>query len=126
MQQFPKDTLTELTKHLIDEKKRLEGRVVALSSQDPFRDPERTIDNAASDTEASEESDHDRVEALVEELNAQLRSVKQALTRIDDGTYGFCTVCKTMIDTDRLSALPTATLCLKHEKEAQTNTQKAP
>jgi len=119
MQQFPKETLNELKNHLSEEKIRLEARIKELSSQDPFRDPDRAIDNAASDTEANEESNHDRVSALVDELNTKLTSVRQALVRIEEGTYGFCTVCKAMIDTDRLSVLPTATLCLKHEKEAK-------
>lgn len=117
MQQFPDDILKSLRKHLEDEKARLATRIEELSVQDPFRDPNRTNDNAASDTEASEESDHDRVAALVEEQNAQMGALDRALARIDDGSYGFCTVCGEMIDTDRLAIVPTATLCMKHETE---------
>ena len=117
MDQFPKDVLAELKKHLEEEKVRLLSRLSELTVQDPFSDPNRTNDNAASDTEASEESDHDRVAALTDELKAQIVSVDTSLARIADGTYGFCTVCGNMIDTDRLSVMPTATLCLTHEKE---------
>lgn len=117
MQQFPKDTLTELKKHLESEKKRVQARIDELSVQDPFSDPDRTNDNAASDMEASEESNHDRVAALIEEQKSQMVSIDNALGRIENGTYGFCTVCGNMIDTDRLSIVPTATLCLTHEKE---------
>jgi len=118
MQQFPENTLTEIKKHLTAEETRLQTRITELSGQDPFSDPERTNDNAASDTEASEESNHDRVAALVSELTTQLKNVQQALARISDGSYGFCNVCHTMINTDRLAVMPTATLCLTHEKEA--------
>jgi RNA polymerase-binding transcription factor DksA len=117
MQQFPVDTLVELRKHLEEEKIRLTARVAELSGQDPFNDPDRINDNAASDTEASEESNHDRVDALVTELTSQLDGVEKALARIADGSYGFCVVCGEMIDTDRLAILPTATLCLTHERE---------
>jgi len=117
MNQFPKDTLVELKKHLEEEKIRLTARAGELTVQDPFSDPDRTNDNAASDMEASEESNHDRVTALVDELKAQIENVDGALLRIEDGTYGFCSVCHEMIDTDRLSVLPTAILCLKHEND---------
>lgn len=117
MQNFPKDTLSELKVHLEKEKIRLVTRINELTIQDPFSDPDRTNDNAASDVEASEESNHDRVAALVDELKIQVVNVENALLRIEDGTYGFCNVCHELIDTDRLSVLPTATLCLKHEKE---------
>lgn len=117
MQQFPKDILADLEKHLSEEKVRLLGRISEMTVQDPFTDPDRTNDNAASDTEASEESNHDRVAALVDELKVQVANIEKSLIRITDGTYGFCSVCGNMIDTDRLSVMPTATLCLPHEKE---------
>lgn len=118
MQQFPDDLLKKLHDHLTEEKKKLVARIGELTKQDPFSDPDRTNDNAASDMEASEESDHDRVSAIVDELKIQVASIEKALERVADGSYGFCSVCGTMIDTDRLSVVPTATLCLTHEKEA--------
>ena len=54
---------------------------------------------------------------MVEELKERLADIDAALVRIADGTYGYCTNCKQMIDTDRLAILPTATLCLSCEKE---------
>ncbi len=115
MNSFPEETLTELKKHLEAERVRLNARIAELSVQDPFSDPDRTIDNAASDEEASEESNHDRVAALIGESSRQRDAVDAALARISDGTYGYCTNCGTMIDTDRLAILPTATLCLACE-----------
>ena len=115
MNQFPVDTLVNIKAHLEEEKLRLLSRISELSVQDPFSDPGRTNDNAASDTEASEESNHDRVFALVTELKTQLIDVEKALSKIADGTYGFCTQCGLMIDTDRLAINPTATMCLSCE-----------
>lgn len=117
MNSFPKDTLTEIQKHLEEEKSRLTTRIGELFSQDPFHDPDRTNDNAASDTEASEESNHDRVAALVDELKLKLTEVDAAIHKIQNGKYGFCASCGNMIDTDRLAIYPTATLCLSCESK---------
>jgi len=44
-------------------------------------------------------------------------SIDDALIRIGNGTYGYCTTCQEMIDTDRLSVLPMATLCKSCEEK---------
>jgi len=111
MVSFPNEILNDIRVHLEEEKKTLTNQIAELSKQDPFTDPDRGIDNAASDTEASEESTHDRFSAMVDELTAKVSAIDEALLRIGDGTYGYCTSCQELIDTDRLSILPTATLC---------------
>jgi DnaK suppressor protein len=45
-----------------------------------------------------------------------LTEVQQALKRIAEGTYGYCTVCGQPIPEKRLEALPWATLCIKDQK----------
>jgi DnaK suppressor protein len=117
MQSFPNEILDQLRQHLEEEKKHINDRIAQLSAQDPFSDPDRANDNAASDSEANEESSHDRFAAMVDELTVRLGEIDAALERIAGGTYGYCTGCKKMIDTDRLAILPTATLCLSCEKE---------
>lgn len=117
MQSFPSDVLSTIKKHLEEEKNRVAGRINELRAQDPFSDPDRANDNAASDAEANEESSHDRFAALVLQLTGQVVQIDDALSRIAAGTYGFCTNCTDMIDTDRLSILPTATLCLACEQK---------
>lgn len=115
MQGFPSDVLSDIRKHLEEEKTRIASRISELEAQDPFSDPSRLNDNAASDTEASEDSSHDRYRALVVELKTGLEDIDNALGRIGNGTYGFCTNCGSLIDTDRLAIIPTATLCLSCE-----------
>lgn len=112
MNSFPQETLRDLKAHLEEELARVATRIDELTGQDPFHDPDRASDNAASDTEASEESNHDRVAAILEELNTKKQGLDAALARIEAGTYGFCTTCGEMIDTDRLAIYPTATVCL--------------
>ncbi len=50
-----------------------------------------------------------------------LRSVNEALKRIDEGSYGECENCNDPIELRRLQARPTATLCIacKEEEEKQ-------
>lgn len=116
MQKFPDELLHDIRVHLEQEQKILDSRIQELMMQDPFHDPDRLTDNAALDRDAEEESDHDRVSAIIEELQAKRSAIDAALLRVSDGTYGFCTRCKAMIDTDRLSILPTATLCKSCEE----------
>ena len=117
MQSFPNDVLDSLRKHLKEEKRKTLARIAELSAQDPFSDPDRTNDNAASDSDAKEESSHDRFAAMLDEQRTHLTDVQAALLRVSNGTYGYCTNCKQMIDTDRLAILPTATLCLRCESK---------
>lgn len=117
MQSFPVDVLVDIRHHLEEEKDRVTARIKELELQDPFSNPDRLTDNAASDAEANEESSHDRYSALVEQLKGQLSSISASLARVTKGTYGFCSICHKMIDTDRLSIIPTATLCTNCERK---------
>lgn len=117
MVSFPSELLEQLRIHLETEKKNLVKQMSDLSAQDPFSDPDRVNDNAASDSEAKEESSHDRFAAMLDELKLKLVNIDSALKHISEGSYGFCTHCRQMIDTDRLAIIPTATLCLSCEQK---------
>lgn len=117
MQNFPSEILEQIRLKLEAEKSVITKRIEELTAQDPFSDPERINDNAASDEEATEESSHDRYLALVDATKAQLKAINDALSRIGQGKYGYCENCGKMIDTDRLAILPMATLCLSCEKK---------
>ncbi|MCR9262285.1 MAG: TraR/DksA family transcriptional regulator [Pseudomonadaceae bacterium] len=49
--------------------------------------------------------------ALERELTEKEKQAMQALTRIEEGTYGVCTNCGEEISAGRLQALPAAGLC---------------
>lgn len=117
MDGFPSHVLDHIRKALEEEKGRVAGRITELCAQDPYSDPDRVNDNAASDAEASEESNHDRYAAMVDEMKARVYALDEALLRVGSGTYGYCVNCSAMIDTDRLSILPTATLCLDCQRK---------
>ena len=112
MLKYPKHVLIDIEAHLNAQKTRIQKQLEELAVQDPFADTDRLTDNAASDTEAKEEFNHDRYQAMMDELKKEQEAISSALARIKAGTYGICTQCKELIDTDRLAAIPTATLCM--------------
>ena len=57
-------------------------------------------------------------EGLEENAEHILVEIEAALGRIEDGTYGLCTVCGRPIGEERLEAVPYATLCID-DKRAQ-------
>ncbi len=50
--------------------------------------------------------------ALRQAAEAKIESIKAALARLDQGTYGICEVCGQAIDPARLEILPHTTLCV--------------
>lgn len=116
MKKYPEAVLKTIKKNLILEKAKLTEQLKKLKQEDPFSDPERVNDNAASDTDAKEEVDHERIEALQIDIQDNLTAITAALERIKNGSYGFCKNCKKMIDTDRLNVNPTAKFCITCEK----------
>jgi DnaK suppressor protein len=58
----------------------------------------------------------------VETLNQQARSIhdiRAALTRIENGSYGWCERCEEQIKAKRLDALPWARLCVNCQSAAE-------
>lgn len=116
---FPLNVLKKVADQLKREKDRIGGNLSSLKSQDPFSDPDRLNDNAASDTDAKEEISHERMEALEKELRVHTEEIEKALDRIKKGTYGKCMSCRMLIDTDRLAIRPTALYCVECEKKRE-------
>ncbi|MCS7459284.1 TraR/DksA C4-type zinc finger protein [Paenibacillus doosanensis] len=52
--------------------------------------------------------------ALLENSERHLTDVKEALARMENGTYGSCSVCGAPIPFERLQAIPTAAYCTAH------------
>lgn len=53
--------------------------------------------------------------AILKELEIRYNEVKDALARIEKGTYGVCEVGGEKIEEERLLANPAAKTCLKHK-----------
>lgn len=118
MSSFPKSTLEAVKSYLEKEKAELERRLKELRSEDPFARV-RVNTNASPDADAYEETGHERVTAMREEINRLLARIKKALSKIGVGTYGKCDRCGKDIDPARLKVMPMANLCLSCEQERE-------
>lgn len=63
-------------------------------------------------------SDHDFVVSNLERNAGQLREVRAALRRIDEGTFGTCVGCEEAINRKRLAAVPWAEACIVCQEAA--------
>ncbi|MED1745832.1 MULTISPECIES: TraR/DksA C4-type zinc finger protein [Brevibacillus] len=102
---------------LLEQKKELEDRV-----QDHYgmREPMSTslqefsmYDNHPADI-GSEMFEREKDLALDSLDRETLKEIDQALSRMEEGTYGICTVCGQDIMEERLEALPQAQTCKEH------------
>ena len=116
---FPSNLLKPVGDFLTASLATLKVNKKKISTEDPFNDKQRTLDNASPDTEAEEQFGHARVTAIKEELNRKSDQIKKALKRVKLGKYGICEDCGKMIDTDRLAIFPEATMCIKCEKKRE-------
>ncbi len=116
---FPANLLFPIRKLLTWRLDSLEKKKKSIEEEDPFKDNDRLNDNASPDTDAAEQFGHARSTALKNELVKKIIQTKKALTNIKYGTYGICSDCKKMIDTDRLMVYPEATLCVPCEKKRE-------
>ena len=64
-------------------------------------------------------SDADREEAVIEAVLAQRDQVRDALKRIDEGTYGRCVDCGKELSDERLEARPEAARCVEDQAKAE-------
>lgn len=72
----------------------------------------------AADRSVSGEQKEDGFQEVDKEWTA-LRQVRDALQRIQDGTYGKCVVDGEPIDEKRLDALPWTLYCMKHQQSLE-------
>lgn len=120
MVKFPGNVLSQIKGYLETRRSDLESRLSKLKKEDPFADKSaRMLDRSSDDDEAQTKAGHERVAALQHQLGIALVQTRKALTKIKVGNYGICENCGKMIDTDRLAAMPTATLCVSCEKKRE-------
>ena len=116
---YPKKLLMPVGAFFQDRIKILERRKKDVEEEDPFSDVSRTMDNASPDADAAEQFGHARTTAIKEQLDKKIIQTKKAMSRVRVGKYGICEDCGEMIDTDRLTIYPEATVCVKCEKKKE-------
>ena len=77
-----------------------------------------TVDQHPADS-GTNLADADREEASLEILHAQQERVREALARVDAGTFGQCVDCGTALPEERLEARPDAARCVNCQQRAE-------
>ncbi len=114
-EQFPAADLKEFRKRLLD------ARQAALSGVDAMK---ATGFNESDDHEADGGDGTNqtlRLQALGQmgSINRTIQQIEEALHRIDDGTYGVCTVCGQLIRKPRLLNQPFVMTCMECQSEME-------
>lgn len=66
-----------------------------------------------SSEQAIDLADDEALAGIDDVLRQEIHEIRDALLRIENGTYGSCAACGATINPERLKALPTATRCIK-------------
>jgi DnaK suppressor protein len=113
------------TKHYRQRLVQLEHQIGARLQRELTHGREHVRDvsrDAADESVADEAASDDFIEG---ELDAtMLQQVEDALKRIDDGTFGQCTVDGAPIDVKRLDAMPWTPYCLTHKRLLEARAQR--
>lgn len=94
-------------------------RVALLHSAETLRQEateanlQRDVSDILDNQDPAADSDTETVLALARKAEHLLREVDDALIRLSDGTYGYCTDCGRGIALRRLRALPATALCIR-------------
>jgi len=100
----------EVRNHLIDMLEELDDRLGKIT--DDVRHADKPLEQDFSEQAAETEND-EVLDALGNAARDEVEKIKQAISRIDAGTYGICLICGEPIRKERLSALPYANRCLR-------------
>lgn len=105
----------EAEKKLVENELRSVGRINPENPKDWQATPSSTDGVSADKTEVAEHMEAFEERGAVEvELENKLGSIKRALDKIKNGTYGICEKGGEPIEIARLEANPAAATCKKH------------
>ena len=103
------------------EKSELENQIKDIASINPSnpldwepKAPELNNSGADRNEVADRIEGFETNKAIEEQLEIRIQEIREALTKIEEGKYGSCDVCKGEIEEDRLGANPAAKTCKTH------------
>lgn len=113
------DALIRLHKTLAARRTELRKRL-GIELADLSRGKSNQASGDAAD--AAFDASGEEIASQLAELEAkELAQVERALRRLKQGTYGKCEVCSSRIPVARLNALPYSTLCIKCQRDLETD-----
>src|SRR5919204_3364159 len=114
-----RDALLRLHKSLMARRAELRRRLGREMNDLGHLNPSAASGDAA---DAAFDTGSEEIASHLAELEAkELRQIERAMAKIKTGTYGVCEGCQSKIPVARLNALPYSTLCVKCQREYETN-----
>jgi RNA polymerase-binding transcription factor DksA len=110
-----------MNQNLYKQRLLVEEREVSARVQRAMVDTREPVDEGAHDV-ADESATDELKEERLAEADADrtvLQEVRDALKRIDNGTFGTCVVDGGPIEEERLVAMPWTPYCLRHQKRRE-------
>jgi DnaK suppressor protein len=107
-----------IRKRLEDERASLRDQIESLVADNQGQQDDYGVGNHLAD-DATEVFTRERNIALRHNAEDLLAQVEAALHRLSQGVYGICARCSREIATERLEALPSATLCITCQAEVE-------
>ena len=120
-QKFSDKDLETFRKELVVLRERLTGQVAQMREESLKRDDEVNPEEDGTDA-------FDRLFALERAGNDQdiIFTIDEAIRAIDEGHYGICDGCASLIEKPRLHALPFAKNCIKCQSEMERGRNSGP
>ena len=116
-----KQQLEEFKKLLNDRTKELNADLSDFAKKDTKADDNYVSEfpdyGEKEDENAREVAEYSERLSLESTFESELRDVKDALKRIEDGTYGICKYCGKEIGIARLKIRPTSSACVECKKK---------
>jgi len=117
MKHLTQDELSGLKQKLEEKRAELEEQLSRIGAKDPdtnewkatYKDVGEEWDDSVHEVQNFSDA-----ASLEESLSKHLEQVTSALTRMEEGTYGLCTVCGEMISAERLMVSPETDRCANH------------
>jgi DnaK suppressor protein len=107
--------LLEKELQLLEKDLKTLGRINPDNPKDWQTTPPESVINVAEPEELAEQTEaYENNTAVLKQLEIKYNEVKEALTRIQNNTFGHCLVCNKEIEDDRLEANPAAKTCKEH------------
>ena len=117
MLNFPTKTLNLLKKYLLREQKEVDKSLKEVEEDDPALS-EALAESSEPGTDSYIADIHNKTIVVKNSLIQISASIKKALSKIRNGTYGKCEKCDKQIEIGRLLAMPTAEYCLSDSKKS--------
>jgi RNA polymerase-binding transcription factor len=108
---------------LLDARRQVVGAIDNIHAENPGSLGDETDETTYQDNHlgdvATATFDREMASTLEDNSTHVLNEIDAALARIDDGTFGTCSSCGEAIATERLEALPWATLCIEDKRKQE-------